>query len=76
MPVRPKGSTTKDGVLVPTVSKPARVLVPMPICGPLPVLTKKAGTIELLVVAVLVPTLKLPQTSKVYLGEVVAMPKL
>src|SRR3989338_877824 len=68
---------TKLGVVVPTVNKLVdKVVVPMPTCGPLPVLTKKAGTMELLVVAVLVPTLKLPQTSKVYLGEVVAMATL
>ena len=77
MPTLPAGSTTNLTVLVPTVNKLFnKVLVPMPICGPLPELTKKAGIMALLVVAVLVPTLKLPQTSNKYLGLEVLMPTL
>ncbi len=72
MPVLPVGSITKDGVDVPTVRSPAKVVVPMPILPPSPESTNKAGVL----VSVLVPTLKSPQTSSLYLGVVVAMPRL
>ena len=74
MPTRLKGSTTRAAVVVPTVKRPAKVVVPMPILGPAPVSTKKAGTISVELVAVLVPKAISPQTSKVYRGELVAMP--
>ena len=74
-PTRLNWSTTKAAVVVPTVNKLFdKVLVPMPTCGPLPELTKKAGIMPVDEVAVLVPTAKLPQTSNKYLGEEVAMP--
>ena len=38
-PTLPTGSTINLGVLVPTVNKPAKVVVPMPILGPFPELT-------------------------------------
>ena len=72
MPVLPVGSMTKYGVLVPTVRSPAKVVVPMPTCPPLPELINKIGVF----VSVLVPKLMSPQTSSKYLGVVVPMPTL
>ena len=76
MPTRANWSTTIDGVVVPTVNKPYKVVVPMPILGPAPVSTKKAGICSVELVAVDVPKAMSPQTSKVYLGVEVAMPTL
>ena len=63
MPTLPNASTTKEGVVVPTVKRPDKVVVPMPIFGPAPESTKNAGIISVELVAVLVPKAMSPQTS-------------
>ena len=73
MPSRPAPSTNKAWVVVPTVNKPASVVVPMPTRpSPLPESTYNNGVL----VSVDVPIAISPQTSSVYLGEDVAMPIL